>query len=549
MKKVILFIRVSTVAQDYTAQKSELVQYAKSFGYAEDEMHIIAGKESATKLDDEERQTLNELWDYLNENQHIECVFAWELSRISRKPKTLFDIKDKLIARKVNLRTKTEGVNLFRDGKEDTSANIAFAVFSAMTESEGRIRLQRFKRAKDDMKAKGLYIGGRQKFGYRVNKETKRYEVFEEEAAVIRKCFELYSTGKFGLEKLHKELQSRKIYISAYNLFKLFNFSAYTGESNILYPAIVSVELYNKCREVANNNNTTSDKAKTIYYAHGLIKCTCCNSNLIAQKFINAYQCKTRYRYEGKKKCSGSENININYIDSLLWHLAMQKEAEFVVNQSTEQTNEYNEQIDELNNKLLNSESVYQTLFMKQRIKIKKMFNNKTDKEIDSLTADSLIEERHQIEIQRVSYKSEVSRLNNLINAQNEIVIEDFNNEEFKAIDAKDKKYYYINRFLIDINDDNVIYDIVHKHIKEVRIEKDATTRKKIIVKYFAGNDEIFYYDYKLKETYMIHTLKESFEEMLVNIENLDDDEKADLNKLYYRPVVFDMKYRIKSKH
>jgi DNA invertase Pin-like site-specific DNA recombinase len=48
MKKVILLIRVSTVYQDYEAQKDELIRYAKSHGYTDDDIIVLADKESAT---------------------------------------------------------------------------------------------------------------------------------------------------------------------------------------------------------------------------------------------------------------------------------------------------------------------------------------------------------------------------------------------------------------------------------------------------------------------------------------------------------------------
>ena len=53
MKKIICFVRVSTDTQSYDAQLKELVNYAKSSGYKDEEIMIIEGAgASAIKIND-----------------------------------------------------------------------------------------------------------------------------------------------------------------------------------------------------------------------------------------------------------------------------------------------------------------------------------------------------------------------------------------------------------------------------------------------------------------------------------------------------------------
>jgi DNA invertase Pin-like site-specific DNA recombinase len=117
MKKVVLLIRVSTVYKSYDAQTRELVEFVKFKGYNDNEMIIIQDKESGTKLPDEERNGLNELWKAINEHP-IECVFCWELSRLSRNPGTLYKVRDKLKEHKINLRIKQEDFSLLNENME-----------------------------------------------------------------------------------------------------------------------------------------------------------------------------------------------------------------------------------------------------------------------------------------------------------------------------------------------------------------------------------------------------------------------------------------------
>ena len=49
MAKAVLLVRVSTASQELEAQRNDLVKYAKSKGYAVDDLFIIEDKESALR--------------------------------------------------------------------------------------------------------------------------------------------------------------------------------------------------------------------------------------------------------------------------------------------------------------------------------------------------------------------------------------------------------------------------------------------------------------------------------------------------------------------
>ena len=64
--KAIMFVRVSSNAQDFERQKTALLPLIKSDGYADNEIAIVEYKESATKNDFNSRQSLQELQNYQN---------------------------------------------------------------------------------------------------------------------------------------------------------------------------------------------------------------------------------------------------------------------------------------------------------------------------------------------------------------------------------------------------------------------------------------------------------------------------------------------------
>lgn len=82
--KAIVFVRVSSNAQDLVPQRIEVLDYAKRF-YAEDEIAIVEGKESAIKLSEERRKTLKEMKEIIAEYPSVEQIFCFALDRISRR--------------------------------------------------------------------------------------------------------------------------------------------------------------------------------------------------------------------------------------------------------------------------------------------------------------------------------------------------------------------------------------------------------------------------------------------------------------------------------
>ena len=67
MGKAILFIRVSTEQQHLESQEDTLKRAAVADGYREEDFIIIGKKESAIKLDEDNRQGLQELKKQLSE--------------------------------------------------------------------------------------------------------------------------------------------------------------------------------------------------------------------------------------------------------------------------------------------------------------------------------------------------------------------------------------------------------------------------------------------------------------------------------------------------
>ena len=89
-RKCILLVRVSTDAQDLAQQTDKVKSQALSDGYTEDSIIVIEDKESAVKLSEEERNGLNRLKMLIDNDPLIDCVYSYEISRISRQAKLVY---------------------------------------------------------------------------------------------------------------------------------------------------------------------------------------------------------------------------------------------------------------------------------------------------------------------------------------------------------------------------------------------------------------------------------------------------------------------------
>jgi DNA invertase Pin-like site-specific DNA recombinase len=589
MKKVILLVRVSTIYQSNEAQRTELIDFVKRDNYSDNEMIIIEDKESATKLSDEERQGLVKMYEAIKDHTGIECVYAWEISRISRKPITLHKIKEYLVEKKINLKTKHENFKLLdSNGQLDTNSNTLLGIYISMCENEIVQRLDRTRRGKMKSAMEGKFTGGLIMYGYSYDEKTKEYKVNDEQAAIIKHVFSLYETGKYGLNTLYKEMLKRTgSNFTIQQLNRILNSHEYIGgvrpEYTVVqkrkqavrtiqrysryYPQIISEEQFNICRTVADQNNNNIDKSKNIYYAHKLIKCSSCGGYLVGSKCIKQYRCPKKYSLSTKVECDDSDRININVIDSLLCYLAADKEASFIVNRSEEKINEYQNNIADLKEKigsidkrrvLLKEEKIKQ---LRKEIPVEAM----NDTELEGIAKKSIVDSVRELEREKVSYEEQITKFERLIAETNsnlneknlshiistfEKALQEKEIYEGKEITLFEKLvaqrsyrfglFYkdgyvlsdFLNKFKNDMltakiaanlyettTDEKEIYDLVHKHVREVSIKKvedifkPGKYTKQITVKYFEGDNDIYFYDGQTRVTekniYQIKTLRQ----------------------------------------
>ena len=305
--KAILLVRVSTKAQDFDEQEREIYNMAIKDGYLPECIIPVCEKESGIKLAEEERAGLNKMKELIEEDNDINCVYCWEVSRIARRKKINFSVLDYLTTHKIQLVVKNPSIRLFKDnGDIDEGAEMVFTLFSQMAESEMRTKLARWKRTKDAKRKESIYTGGWILYGYTVDETTKKLIIDEKQANIVKTIFALYLTGKYSYGSLAKELMQTGLLVG-YTLLTARKFIsltlnnlAYAGlpsstnkrnnvktEGNI-YPQLVTLEMINKCKEIAKSNtNKPKKQYNNYYFGKGLLRCPYCGGIMFSIKNNN----------------------------------------------------------------------------------------------------------------------------------------------------------------------------------------------------------------------------------------------------------------------
>lgn len=490
MGKCILLVRVSTERQSFDAQEQELFQLALSDGYAESDIIPICEKESGIKLKEEERKGLNAMKELIESDSTINCVYAWEISRIARKKKILFSILDYLTDRKIQLIIKDPYLKLLLpSGEIDQNAEMVFTLFAQMAESEMRNKAARFKRAKDEMIKNYQYRGGWLPLGYKV--ENGYIVIDEDKAAIVRLIFNLYVEG-VSTYKMSKELESRGFEM---RLTTIRHILANKNYCSGLYPMIISQEMWNQKCEVAKANDKAVDKSKSnIYFGAKLIKCSCGRSYI-------AYTSSATYVCVGKHfggDCTNTKSMSINAMDSLLWYIA-KKEYSFFLAYSNQETKK----------KLIEEKIIWEQklnaldkLFQKINTKLDNIAFLLSDaaitKEVYIARKAKILAEKNEIDNNAINYQNEIDRINSILSTEHTTenkTLQDLLDNYLIPIHLKQQELLTE----LDKLSDERKYDIIHQYIKSVQIEHIDVCNKNIIVTYngFIGLEKEVLVKYK----------------------------------------------------
>ena len=486
--KAILLVRVSSVSQKLDEQTKNLIDYAQSKGYTEDNLIIIEDIESGIQLAEEERNGLNKMKAEISADSNINAVFVWELSRLTRKPTTAYSLRDYFNNNNIQLYCFSPQFQLLKSDLVDLDDNgsLLFALYIQMAEAEMRNKKARFHRSKIRNARTGKYSGGIVKFGYQVN-DKGYYEINEEEAELVKYVFDRYEQG-ISILKLNKELLERGKINSDSFVSETLKSEAYTGLSNKYgmnrqYPQIISNEQYERCQRLKRTNNKKLDKSNEVYFGKRLIKCTVCGSHYMAMKTSIQYLCYNRFGRESRlhpeKKCKTSPTININILDTILFEACVVEEAFRLMKNFDNRNDDFKQQIE------INNEKISTSRNNILKSEAKKERNN------NMYLNGNISEEKYLANVKSID--NEIKEYNNSI-----LLNSNLNKQLQKRIDDALSDKEKINNSYQKNEDDVYAIDdllekqqIVQRHIKEVKIIDEIPNHTRIVMIYFHASPKI----------------------------------------------------------
>jgi len=518
MGKAILFVRVSTQQQRNESQETILRNLAKKDGYKDSDIIVIGKKESAIRLSEEQREGIKEL-KWTIEHNDVDIVYIVELSRLSRRERDLIDLKDYFVREQVQLCCLNPEFLLLDENKEvPLNSELVFNIFTVFAKQEMIEKTERFKRGRRQKALEGKYNGGKIPFGYKIDKERDNLIVVDEKVApLIEEIFDRFEGG-LSQVKLTRRLRQEGYNVTLSQVNNILGDERYTGRKKIhpgstferSYPIIITEEQFDRCREISKANSTPRERY--IYYAKRLIKCLDCGCYWSSSGSKTSYVC-----YDAHKKnrdlenyhtpqCTNNTCISINAMDSLLWYIAQEKEAEYILSdrdedkkKKLEEKKEYQKKIDNVQKRIYDlneKEDRANELYIERRISKKKL-DEKTQK---------YEEEKREIYKEKKEWEQHIKNIDNIISQLEERFKFDSVNETYTTLDNLLK----LQEALSYIDNDEERVKIISRHVKEVNIEKTSfylnfkntkngksyreTNGKKITVKYYNRPTEIYLY-------------------------------------------------------
>lgn len=454
-KKVLIFLRTSTEKQELDNQKKELKDYLESMGYCEDDfIYLEKAGASAIKLNEEYLNMIEQLNNFI-ENGVINCVALWGVDRLLRDEEIWSSIKKKLVENKIQLIVKNPSFTLLNpDGSINQGSELALSLFTTMAVQEMRTKKERFKRTKKANAAKGKYNGGDNiRFGYKV--ENDYFVIDEEQGKIVSTIFELYSTSEYSAESLAKEICSRGVDINKQQIMRILESDAYCGTpqvkyNNRVYPAIISMDLYNRCKTIREDNKLNIRRGDNICLGAKLIKCSVCGGT-----FSSNGKCYACCRHSVLKACDNSITIKKNVIDDILWMVSSMLHVKYMVQEGEANLKNFQSQIEIYDQKI-------NTLVQKLN-----KIQEKKDRVYELYIEGAINSENKALRLNKIDEEGRTmaDELNSLKEAKNRLLglIEDIKNKDkFKMVTEA------LDGMIIDKEKLEYKYNIIRKYITHV---------------------------------------------------------------------------------
>ena len=296
----ILVARVSTEEQkeagnSLPAQIVRLEKYCQNNNF--NVIKIFSFDESAYT---DQRSEFDQIFNFIIKQSDKVALCCDKVDRLSRNifDKRISALYDKALNDEIELHFTSDGQVI--TSKISAVEKFQFGISLGLAKYYSDAISDNVKRAQEQMIRKGEWIA-KAPFGYKHIKQAdgiKNIIIDEFEAAIVKKCFELYATGAYSLDLLKQKInKEHRFNWSKGYLNYLLNQPFYYGMmlyKNKEYPhkygTIISITLYQKVQSMKQTFRKEPVKyGGKPYIYRGLIRCADCGLSVTPEKHKNQY--------------------------------------------------------------------------------------------------------------------------------------------------------------------------------------------------------------------------------------------------------------------
>ncbi len=325
MKRAYGYIRVSTDFQAESGysldnQKRAIKDYSKTRGLQLLHIYVDEGKSGRTVRRPEFQEMLKQI-----REKGIDSVLIYKIDRFARNVTDFSRIWNEFKANNINLISVLEG-------DLSNGSSLVPNIFASVAQWESEVNSQR---TKDALMQK--FVSGWQPtppcLGYRSvggDGERKTCEPDPHSAPIIKKMFQLYSTGEYSMQSLQEWLKDKNIISKSGGMIGFstidgilnnpffYGLIRWRGQSKIgKHIPLITKQLFEACKYIlAKHRNFLVRERKYDFLLRGFVRC-CCGTRLIGEKHkirsnnktIDYYHCQRRYSVDCRQPYVQSKEL------------------------------------------------------------------------------------------------------------------------------------------------------------------------------------------------------------------------------------------------
>ncbi|KQL20506.1 recombinase family protein [Cytobacillus solani] len=332
--RVAAYIRVSTQMQveegySLSAQKERLKAFAFSQNWEIVQFYVDEG----ISAKDMERPELKRMLEGVKEKL-FDIVLVYKLDRLTRSVIDLDRMLKIFSDHEVMFKSATEVYDT-----TTATGRLFIRLVASMAQWERENLGERVRMGMDEKAREGKWVINLPPYGY--EKDGDYLKIIESEAAVVRKIYEMYMTGKYGIAKIarllnEEDLTSKKNNTWQYNTVSyILRNPLYIGTMRYNYrvnkeqyfeienavPAIIDEVSFQRVQAIINSRKTKHPRSATSKFIFtGVLRCSRCGGCMagkysISKRGDKKYHSYNYYCHNSKFGSCDQPLINQNYLE------------------------------------------------------------------------------------------------------------------------------------------------------------------------------------------------------------------------------------------